>query len=210
MPQGNLLQSGLKADKRLLFVLLCILTFALLFIRKNFIESATAAFQFLEGEGLGWLFRLFNTLDYLSIPIIYLWKITVIAFVIWVGSFTFGYKVNYKQSWSLCLISEFIFLLPEFLKVVWFMFYVPDPSLFEVKAYYPLSMIQLFDYVELSKKYYYPLKALNLFELLYWYVLAAGLAVYMKKSIKEAWVVVLSTYVPLFFLWLGYYLLVYG
>ena len=90
------------------------------------------------------------------------------------------------------------------------MFFVPDPSLFEVKAFYPLSMIQLFDYVELSKKYYYPLKALNLFELLYWYVLAAGLAVYMKKSIREALVVVLSTYVPLFFLWLGYYLLVYG
>ncbi len=210
MPLSNFYQSASKFDKRLLFVLLCLLTFSLLFIRKNFIESSTAAFQFLEGEGLGWVFRLFNTLEYLSVPIIYLWKITIIAFVIWVGSFTFGYKVYYKQAWSLCLIAEFVFVLPELIKVFWFMFFVPDPSLFEIRGFYPFSMIQFFDFNELSQMYYYPLKALNVFELFYWYLLASGLSFYMRKSIGKAWIIVLATYVPLFLLWLGYYILVYG
>ncbi|HMP99162.1 MAG TPA: hypothetical protein PKC24_05225 [Cyclobacteriaceae bacterium] len=182
----------------------------MLFIRKTFIESATAAFQFLEGEGLGWIFTLFNTLDYLSIPIIYLWKITVISFVVWVGCFTFGYRVTYKQSWNVVLLAEFIFILPEFLKVIWFMFFVPDPSLFEIRAFYPFSLIQFFDFAQLSQKFYYPLKALNAFEIFYWYLLASGLAFYIRKDIRKAWIVVLATYVPLFFMWLGYYLLIYG
>lgn len=209
MPLLNLFESASKSDKRLVFILLCLFTFALLFIRKNFIESETAAFQFLEGEGLGWIFRVMNTLDYLSIPIVYLWKITIIAFVVWVGAFTFGYKVNYSQSWTVCLLAEFVFIIPEFIKVFWFMFFVPDPTLFEVQAFYPLSTLQLMDYTELDKKYYYPLKALNIFELAYWYLMALGLSYYMRKHIRNAWTIVLATYVPLFFFWLGYYILIY-
>ncbi len=37
-----------------------------------------------------------------------------------------------------------------------------------------------------------PFKALNLFELLYWYVLALGIAHFGKRGMKPAWTIVLG------------------
>ena len=64
------------------FLLLCILTFLLLFIKKTFIEYEITAFQILDERGQMGLFKMISALQYLSIPIIYLLKFTFIAFFI--------------------------------------------------------------------------------------------------------------------------------
>ncbi len=198
-----------ETDKRLAFLLLCLLTFLLLFTKKSFIESETAVFEFLQDRPEGSFLQIFTAIQYLTIPLVYLWKFTIIAFVIWVGSFMFGYKVTYSNCWSIVLISEFIFTIPEFIKIIWFMFIDTDPDYNTVLNFYPLAAINLFDIEQLQKRFVYPLKALNLFEVVYWVVLIYGVHTYAKKKRNIAVFIVLSSYVLLFLIWLAFYSIVY-
>lgn len=197
------------ADKRVLFLLLCIITLLLLYIKKSFIENETAAFEFLQDRPEGMVLQVISGLQYLSIPLIYLWKFTVIGFVVWVGCFMFGYRVTYSQCWGIVMAAEFVFLLPELLKIVWFMAIETDPDYYTIRGFYPFSLMQLFDYTSLDKRWAYPLRALNLFEIVYWFALAYGIHYFARKEKKMVWWIVACGYILIFFLWLVFYVIVY-
>jgi hypothetical protein len=205
----NEAKSLFAADKRLLFVLLCLSTLALLYLKIVFIENETAAFEFLQDRPEGFVLRTINALKFFSIPFVYLWKFTVIAFVIWIGCFMFGYRVTYKECWGVVIGAEFVFLIPEVLKIIWFMAVDTDPNYHDISAFYPFSAIQLVDYTEIDKRYAYPLKALNIFEIIYWVLLVNGIHFYARKEKKYAWIIVACSYILIFFGWLGFYIIVY-
>jgi len=196
-------------SKRQLFLLICLATLTLLFVKKSMIENQTAAFEFMADQPEGSILFMRSALQYFSIPFIYAWKFTVLGFVIWVGCFLFGYRVTFSQCWKIVLVAEFIFLIPELIKIFWFMFIVRDPTYFEIRAFYPLSVINLLDYRTLNAVYSYPSKALNLFEPLYWYLLVLGITHYTRKETRPAWIIVLGFYVPVFLVWLLFYMIVY-
>ena len=193
-----------------LFLLLCLISFLLLFVKKVFIESETAAFEFLQGRPEGSILQILSGLQYLTIPVIYLWKLTVISFVVWIGCSMFGYKVSYAQCWQVALVSEFIFAIPELIKILWFSMITTDPTLFEIQQFYPLSLISFADPETLDKRFIYPLKALNVFEIIYWLMLIFGVHYYAKKQIKISAIIIASSYVLMFFLWLIFYSIVYN
>ncbi len=203
-------QSLFAADKKLTFILLCLATYALLYIKIAFIENETAAFQFLEDRPEGALFQLLNALRVISVPLVYLWKFTVIGFVVWVGCFMYGYRVSFSQCWSIAIVAEYVFLIPEVVKIGWFMFIDTDPTYDEVRGFYPLSLMNFFDYYEMDKSYAYPLRALNVFEIVYWFMLVNGVHFFARKQKKTAWLIVSCSYVLLFLLWLWFYILVYN
>jgi hypothetical protein len=205
----NETKSLFAADKRLLFLLLCLASLLLLFVKISFIENETAAFEFLQDRPEGAILKLINGLKYLSIPFVYLWKFTVIAFVIWVGCFMFGYKVTYKQCWGVVIGAEFIFLIPEVLKIIWFMTVDTDPSYHDIRAFYPFSLIHFVDYSSIDMRYAYPLRALNLFEVAYWFLLVTGIHHYARKEKRYVWIIVSCSYILLFVLWLVFYVIVY-
>lgn len=209
MPQSHETKSIFGADKRLLFVLLCLLSILLLYFKISFIENETAAFEFLQDRPEGFILRMINALQLFSIPLVYLWKFTVIAFVIWVGCFLYGYRVTYAQCWGVVLACEFIFLVPEVLKILWFMLIETDPTIHDIRAFYPLSLMHFFDYYTLDRKWAYPLRALNLFEVVYWFALVSGIHSYARKEKRVVWLIVVSSYVLIFFLWLVFYVVVY-
>ena len=202
-------KSLFAANKRLTFILLCLITFLVLYIKKTFIENETAAFEFLQDRPEGGILQLISALQFLTIPFIYLWKFTVIAFVIWVGCFMFGYRVTYSQCWGITVVSEFIFVVPELLKIGWFMFIETDPNLLDIRAFYPFSLMNFFDYSQIDPKYAYPLKALNLFEICYWVLLVSGVHFFSRKEKKQAWIIVLCSYVLIFLMWILFYVVVY-
>jgi hypothetical protein len=202
-------KSLFDADKKLTFLLLCLASFFLLYVKKTFIENETAAFEFLADRPEGGFLQLISALQFLTIPIIYLWKFTVIGFVIWVGSFMFGYRITYSQCWGVAIVSEFVFLVPELLKIFWFLFIDTDPNYYDVVAYYPLSLMHFFDYFQIDKRYIYPLKALNLFEVAYWFALAAGMHFFAHKEKRVARLIILFSYTLIFFLWLLFYVMIY-
>ena len=209
-PMKNALISLLEFDKKTYFVFLCIISFLLLFIKKEFIESEIAAFEVLEAKGEMGMFHVLSALQFISIPLVYLFKFTVTAFVIWIGCFMFGYKITYTQLWGIVLVCETIFLLPEVLKIGYFFLFVGDPNYFDLRAFYPFSMLQLTDYTIVSPRYIYPLKALNLFEPIYWVMLVYSVQYTSNKRLNISYYIVFSSYVLLFFLWLGFYIMVYN
>ena len=202
-------RSLFATEKKTAFILLCLASFLLLYIKKEFIENETAAFEFLQDRPEGGILQLMSAIQFFSIPLIYLWKFTVIGFVLWVGSFMFGYRITYSQCYGVAIVSEFIFLIPEVLKIGWFLFIQTDPNLHDIRAFYPFSLMHFFDYYEIGKQYVYPLKALNLFEVAYWVSLANGIHFYAHKQKKIARIIVLTSYVLIFPLWLLFYIVVY-
>lgn len=202
-------KSIFAAPKRQTFVLLCLATLTLLFIKKSMIEDNTAAFEFMADQPSGSILHLRSALQYLSVPFIYLWKFTSLGFVIWVGCFMFGYRVTFSQCWGIVVVAEFVFLIPEISKIIWFLVFQPDPNFYDIQAFYPFSVMNLVDYRDLPLQYSYPFKALNIFELGYWYVLALGIEHFAKRGMTPAWRIVLGFYVPIFLLWLVFYMIVY-
>lgn len=196
-------------DKKLLFVLLCLLTLFLLYIKKSFIENETAAFEFLQDRPEGMVLRIISTLQFISIPLVYLWKFTIIALVIWMGCFMYGYRVTYWQCWGVVIGAEFIFIIPELLKILYFLVIETDPSYWDIGSFYPFSLMHFFDYYSINKQWAYPLRALNLFEIVYWFALVSGIHHYSRKEKKIVWFIVASSYILIFFLWLVFYVIVY-
>ncbi len=191
------------------FLLLCLATFFLLLLKKTFVENETMAFEILEERGQMGLFHLISTLQYASIPVVYAYKFTIISFILWIGCFLFGYRVTYGDTWHVAAISESIFLLAELMKVLWFVFFEIDATIFDIRAFYPLSLMNLFDRHTIDPRWVYPLKALNVFEVIYWALLVIGIDYKARKKRSVAKWIVLTSYVLFFFIWLGYYLVIY-
>jgi len=200
----------LETDKRVMFIFICVSTLLLLFIKKSFIENETAAFEFLADRPEGSVLAVRSILQYFSIPLIYLWKFLVIAFVIWVGCFMFGFRVTYEQCWRVVMAAELVFYVPEIMKIVWFTVIETDPDFYQIQAFYPFSLMGLFDYHEIANRYHYPLKALNIFEIVYLAALMLGVWHFSKRPFKNAFIIILTTYLPIFILWLVFYMIVYG
>ncbi len=208
-PFVSIIHDLLDIRKIHFFFLLCTLSFLILFIKKTFIEYEITAFQILDERGELGLFKMISALQYFSIPAIYIIKFTFIAFFIWIGNFGFGYKITYANCWHIVMVSEVIFIVPELIKVFWFMLVDTDPNLAAVRAFYPLSLMQFFDYENLAGKWHYPFKSLNLFEVVYWLLLVAGIYVKSHENYSKSMVVGIFAYVVPFIFWLGYYVLVY-
>lgn len=199
----------LDAGKGVSFIMVCMLALVLLFVKKSFIEDETAAFEFLQGRPEGALLSLRSALQYVTIPLVYAWKFVVLTFVIWVGCFTFGYRVTYGKCWQVVVSAELVFFIPELLKILYFLFIETDPDYFRVSSFYPLSLIGLFDAERLDPEFVYPLKSVNLFEIPYCWMMVVGLKHFTRKPTGELSSIVLMTYLPLFLLWLAFYLVVY-
>lgn len=193
----------------LMFVIICVVYGALLFVKRIFIIDSIAAFEVLNERGDLWVFDIIYSIQYLSIPIFLGWKLTWTTLTLWIGCFMFGYRLHFNQLWKLVLLSEIFFFLPEIIKIIWFTVFGSDPSYNDYMAFYPLSLINLVDYTALSARWLYPLKALNVFEILYWPVLIFGIYFMSGKKLKTSAYIVLSTYSLFFLVWLGFYVLVY-
>jgi hypothetical protein len=208
-PFKSLFDEYKDIDKRVFFIFLCLITFLLLYIKKSFIESQIAAFEILEQRGEMGFYHLINALQYFSIPIVYLYKFTVIGFILWIGCFMFGYKVFYSQLWQLAMFAEFVFFGAEILKIGWFVFIETDPEIWDVRAFYPLSLINLFNFRQVPDAWHYPLKALNFFEVFYWLILVYGVQYLSRKRFDISFYIVLTSYVLWFLLWLIFFVLIY-
>jgi hypothetical protein len=199
----------LDFDKRIFFLVLLILYLTVRFVTNDIILQAIPGYKALEREGSFTFFHIFNALNYLWTPFALLWKFTVTAFIIWTGSFAFGYKVGFGKLWRLVLFAELFFLLPEVIKMVYFIQPQEGISFQEIRNFYPLSLYSLFEIDTLAAKYHYPLRALNLFEILYIIFLTLGFHSISGRKISASFLVILCSYVLFFMLWLLFYILVY-
>ncbi len=196
-------------DSKIFFVTITLVYICLLLLKRTFVIADIAAFEILQEQGQMWVFDILFGIQYLSVPFFLAWKFTLTAFIIWVGCFMFGYRVTYAQLWRWVMFSELVFLLPEFIKFIWFLNWGGDPTYQDIVAFYPLSLINLVDYTAANPRLHYPLKSLNVFELFYWFILIVGVFYLSGKKWKYSVYIVSSSYILFYFIWLVFYIMVY-
>jgi hypothetical protein len=212
IPSSNLAQRTeeiINFDKRIFFILLVAIFLIIRYLTYELILQSIPGHRILEGEGALTYFHIFNSLNYLLTPFSLLWKFTLTAFTLWIGGFMAGYKLSFRSLWQFTMVAEVIFILPELLRLLWFVGVVEPENFQEIESFHPLSLYSLLNSTQLDPKYHYPLKAINLFELAYWGVLVIGVHTISRKTFNHSLLIVLGSYTLCFFLWLGFYMAVY-
>lgn len=140
--------------------------------------------------------------SYAFIPIYYFIKISLVALLLYAA--TIFYKrqeCSYSQVWNLVVEAEYIFLLAPVFKIFWFSFFQTNYTLEDLQLFYPLSALNIVGYIGLEKWYIYPLQVINVFEIIYWIVLAKGMAKLMGVSNEKGLSAVAVSYGSSLALW---------
>ncbi len=198
-----------KVDKRLVFFLLCTCSFTLGFIVKSSLLSDDFLLANYSNElSLNELNRLiefqnsWEWLSYLFIPVFYGIKFVLIASTLYIGVFFFDLKYSFKKLFQIAMIAEVVFLVPVFIKFLWFTFIQTDFTLEQYMSFYPLSLQNIFFDVSVEPWYLYPLQVLNIFEFGYWFVLAAGISLAFKTGFSKSLLLVVRSYIPALVFWI--------
>jgi hypothetical protein len=207
--EGQRLKELIDFDKRLYFLVLVLLLLVIRYLTNTFILEAIPNYQELEAKGDFMFFHIFSFANYLWTPFGLLWKFTVIAFLFWVGGFIVGFKVPYEELWQFALIAEFVFVLPELIRLL--VYLAPDSgvSYLEIQEYRPLSLLQLLGPENIDKQYRYALASINIFEVIYGIVWMYGFHMISRRSMGESALVTLVSYFFPLAIWLTWYVMVY-
>lgn len=205
----NLIKYLLDIKTVILFIALTLLAILILWTRIQLVENETVAYQILQEQGRFGAFKLLNGLKYMSIPFGYVVKLSIIAFILWSSAFMFGYKISFSQMWKIAIIGEFVFLFAEFTKIVWLIIVPYEPTIWDIQAFYPLSIMSFFDINSIPQNWVYPLQSINIFEPLNWLILVFSIHYTANKKLDYAYAIVFTAYVPAFLTWLVYYVIVY-
>lgn len=144
----------------------------------------------------------FKWFGYLFVPIFILVKTSIIASVVYIGTFFFSKNdVTYKNIWSCVVQAEFTFLLVPILKIAWFYFFQTNYTLEDIQYFYPLSALNIAGYQGLDPWLIYPLQVFNLFELVYIIYLSYQIGQITKTNTDNGLKIVGYSYVPALFLW---------
>ncbi len=133
-------------------------------------------------------------IGYVLIPIIYLIKIFFVGCCLAVGVLLANLKVPFRSLLYIAVVSELVFLIAPVIKIFWFGVFFTDYTLQDLQNFSPLSVLSLVGADSIEPFLVYPLSLLNLFELLYWILLALGLASLTKESFKKMFGLVTSSY----------------
>ncbi|QCX53499.1 hypothetical protein [Elizabethkingia sp. JS20170427COW] len=114
-------------------------------------------------------------------------------------------KVEFKDFLFIVLVAEFIFIIAGFYKFVNFYWIEPNFTLEDLQTYYPISLINLREYISTEKWMAYPLQITNLFEVFYWVILVYGITELSENKVKfgKAFSLVSITYGVGLLFWVG-------
>jgi hypothetical protein len=114
-------------------------------------------------------------------------------------------KVQFSDLLSLVLIAEFVFIIAGSYKFVNFYWINTNYTIEELQTYYPISLLNIRQYISIEKWLVYPLQLVNLFELSYWMILAWGIWELSEQKIsflKSLGLITFTYGIGLFF-WTG-------
>lgn len=139
---------------------------------------------------------------YAFVPIYILFKTSIIASVLYIGTFFFSKKdITFKNIWNCILNAEFIFLLVPLLKLVWFYFFQTNYTLEDIQYFFPFSALNIIGFKGIEPWLLYPLQTLNLFEVAYIMYLSYQIGYLTKTNADNGLKIVAYSYVPALLLW---------
>lgn len=128
-------------------------------------------------------------------------KLFLIAMVLYTALYLSDHEVPFSQVLNITILSEFIFIIPAVLKIIWFHQDYPNGTILDWHRMYVLSALSLFE--SAPADWYYPLQTLNAFEVAYWFLLAFGIYKITKMDYDSSLRLVLFSYVPALFIWIA-------
>ncbi len=187
-------------DKRVFFIFLCFCYAGILFINKEFILYDGLYFEAL-GEELAYerIEKILSDqkenawISFCIIPFFLLFKLFIIAISITIGLLLGNYKLSFKKIFQIVLIAEAIFILPKVIKTTYFLF-TKNYTLKDIGSFDIWSVLALVGKENVPIWLIYPLSTLNFFEILYWFILAFGFVLVLKRTYNEMFTLVISSY----------------
>ena len=141
-------------------------------------------------------------LGYVFIPIFYFIKIFLISGCVYAGLFFYrDNKMRFRDIMSMVVKADLIFLLPVFIKILWFSFGQTNFTFTDFQYFSPLSLLNIFDVSHVEKWLIYPLQAFNIFEVCFWVILGLQLKTLFNNDFNESFKVVLASYGSGFLVW---------
>lgn len=202
-------------NKITIYLIVLILSYFLIFLNTNFITTDSKIFDFLSKDYPNEVVQNYMEsqkkwwwVSYAVTPLLIGIKMLLVAFCLnFIKLFDIESleKVKFSDFVFLALLAEFVFVIAGFYKFVNFYWLQTDYTLEDLQTYYPISLINLRDYISTEKWLAYPLQLVNLFELFYWGILAWGiweLSDQKMKPIKSLGIVILTYGIGLLF-WVG-------
>ena len=178
----------------LIFFIIIILSFLLLYINSNFVATDSKIFNFLSKDYPSEVAK--NYLEsqkkwwwvsYAVTPLLIGIKVLMVTFClnfIKLLDVEGLEKVKFSDFLFLALIAEFVFVIAGFYKFVNFHWIDTDYTIEDLQTYYPISLINIREYISTEKWLAYPLQLVNLFELFYWGFLAWGIYELSDQKLK--------------------------
>ncbi|MDQ0065166.1 hypothetical protein [Chryseobacterium lathyri] len=169
----------------ILFVSIVLCYFSLAYLDKTYITTSSKIFDFLAKDYPNEVVK--NYMDsqkkwwwisYAATPLFIGIKVLLVAFCLnFIKLFDLPGldKVKFSDIITLVLIAESVFIIAGFYKFVNFYWIDTDYTLENLQTYYPISLLNIKEYISTEKWLAYPLQLVNLFELFYWGILAWGI-----------------------------------
>lgn len=143
-----------------------------------------------------------KSIGLIILPFLILIKTTLIASALYIGAFFFSkIPVVFKQIWGTVVKAEFVFLLVNIFKMIWFYFFQTNYNLEDIQYFYPLSALNIVGYKGLEPWFIYPFQTLNLFELAYWLILAYYIGKATETNMDRGLKIVATSYGSALLLW---------
>lgn len=194
-----------------LFALLTLLTIAVDFLTQRYIFTSTVYYNsFSEQLSMDQIDNIIANKDksfYFVYPIeavLLLLKCLCITIVIQAGLFFRNINISYSKVFKISILGEFVFLAPQLIKFLWFYFSKQTYTIDDLKTFFPLSALNIFDEKTLPLLWYYPLKTINIFEVIYWFVLGFLISNLIKRDFNASLNIVLSSYIPALVIWVSF------
>lgn len=137
--------------------------------------------------------RQFWWVNYALIPVLLSIKLLLSSSCVWIGIIFSGNNKKHKEVWRVFLLSEFIFILQMFIRIV-LLFFMDIQTMEDINNFQPFSLFSLLDVNNLPSYLRYPTALINIFEVTYWFVLAHLLGSLMNGSFRVRLGFVFKTY----------------
>ena len=203
------LTTFLKSNSWLLpFIIISFITVVLSFFTRHFIISKELVFnslrEHLPSESIedAMTNRIkYEWINYVLIPVIKFILFLVTTIIIAVGVHLNSYKIAFKKILTVVVYSGFLFLLPIIIRIVYFYFFKDNFTLNDFQNFYPHSLLFYIDKSKVETWFYYPISVINIYEFTYWILLAVGIKKVSDLSFVKSFLLILQTYVLVFFIW---------
>ncbi|MEQ8519617.1 MAG: hypothetical protein RLN79_01035 [Cytophagales bacterium] len=205
----NWLNSYLEQDGRVIFLAFCIVQVALIFIQEDIIGFRADFFDLLEDAGetgiLYWLLRLQEIGGYLIVPLKIFIQVFFAGLMLWIGTFTFGFKIDFKASVKIATLAYPTFFIAQLLKILWFGFINRNYTEFDLDHFHNFSMAIFWPMEDRVNTFAMLAKSLDPGLIFYLWLTALLLARVMNRPTKVAWPVVMVFIFGIGLLWKVFY-----